>query len=54
MTSAVAVVSDLIFATKISGTARTVGIDAMIVSTTNALGTMWRTEAIQWSCSAGR
>ncbi len=38
MADAIAVVSDLIFATKISGTARAVGIDTMIVSTTKALG----------------
>ncbi len=38
MADAIAVVSDLIFATKISGTAHAVGINTMIVSTTKALG----------------
>ena len=38
MANVIAVVSDLIFSTKISGTARALGIDAMIVSTTKALG----------------
>jgi len=37
MADAIAVVRDLIFSSKISGTARAVGIDAKIVSTTNAL-----------------
>ncbi len=38
MAQAIAVVSDLIFSTKIRGTARALGIDAQIVSTTKALG----------------
>lgn len=38
MANAIAVVSDLIFSTKISGTARAVGVDAKIVSTTKDLG----------------
>ncbi len=38
MANVIAVVSDLIFSTKISGTARAVGVDAKIVSTTKALG----------------
>ena len=38
MADVIAVASDLIFSTKISGTARAVGFEAMIVSTTKALG----------------
>jgi len=38
MADVIAVVSDLIFSTKISGTARAVGFEATIVTTSKALG----------------